>query len=94
MNGGGPKVGDALAGELWELKEERIRKASVYGKLPGWDLRSVSCYLVFSSFNNHIFYMIIFCWGLGVIFESLNFGYLVCQFDLLNNMDLLLSVVC
>ncbi|CAA2970128.1 phosphatidylinositol 4-kinase beta 1-like [Olea europaea subsp. europaea] len=41
VNGGGPKVGDALAGELWELKEERIRKASVYGKLPGWDLRSV-----------------------------------------------------
>ncbi|KAL2521299.1 Phosphatidylinositol 4-kinase beta 1 [Forsythia ovata] len=40
-NGGVPKVGDALAGELWELKEERIRKASVYGKLPGWDLRSV-----------------------------------------------------
>ncbi|PIM97853.1 1-phosphatidylinositol 4-kinase [Handroanthus impetiginosus] len=40
-NGGVPKVGDALAGELWELKKERIRKASVYGKLPGWDLRSV-----------------------------------------------------
>ncbi|GFP93219.1 phosphatidylinositol 4-kinase beta 1 [Phtheirospermum japonicum] len=40
-NGGGvPKVGDALAGELWEVKKERIRKASVYGKLPGWDLRS------------------------------------------------------
>ncbi|KAI3462380.1 hypothetical protein Pfo_019043 [Paulownia fortunei] len=39
-NGGVPKVGDALAGELWEVKKERIRKASVYGKLPGWDLRS------------------------------------------------------
>ncbi|KAL3654715.1 Phosphatidylinositol 4-kinase beta 1 [Castilleja foliolosa] len=40
-NGGGvPKVGDALAGELWEVKKERIRKASVYGKLPDWDLRS------------------------------------------------------
>ncbi|KAL3844739.1 hypothetical protein ACJIZ3_002142 [Penstemon smallii] len=39
-NGGVPKVGDALAGELWEVKKERIRKASVYGKLPGWDLQS------------------------------------------------------
>ncbi|KZV54474.1 phosphatidylinositol 4-kinase beta 1-like [Dorcoceras hygrometricum] len=39
-NGGVPKVGDALAGELWEVKKERIRKASAYGKLPGWDLRS------------------------------------------------------
>ncbi|GER29308.1 phosphatidylinositol 4-kinase [Striga asiatica] len=39
-NGGVPKVGDALAGELWAVKKERIRKASVYGKLPGWDLRS------------------------------------------------------
>ncbi|XP_073058066.1 LOW QUALITY PROTEIN: phosphatidylinositol 4-kinase beta 1-like [Primulina eburnea] len=39
-NGGVPKVGDALAGELWEVKKERIRKASVYGKLSGWDLRS------------------------------------------------------
>ena len=37
-----PKSGDALSGELWEVKKERIRKASVYGKLPGWDLRSVS----------------------------------------------------
>jgi len=33
---------DALSGELWEVKKERIRKASVFGKLPGWDLRSVS----------------------------------------------------
>ncbi|XWS33160.1 hypothetical protein CRYUN_Cryun22dG0055300 [Craigia yunnanensis] len=40
-NGGMPKAGDALSGELWEVKKERIRKASVYGKLPGWDLRSV-----------------------------------------------------
>ncbi|XP_075482389.1 phosphatidylinositol 4-kinase beta 1-like [Primulina tabacum] len=39
-NGDVPKVGDALAGELWEVKKERIRKASVYGKLSGWDLRS------------------------------------------------------
>ncbi|KAI3451528.1 hypothetical protein Pfo_008193 [Paulownia fortunei] len=39
-NGGVPKVGDALAGELWEVKKERIRKASLYGKLTGWDLRS------------------------------------------------------
>ncbi|KAL0449813.1 UNVERIFIED_CONTAM: Phosphatidylinositol 4-kinase beta 1 [Sesamum latifolium] len=40
-DGGVPKVSDALAGELWEVKKERIRKASLYGKLPGWDLRSV-----------------------------------------------------
>ncbi|CAL5364814.1 unnamed protein product [Camellia sinensis] len=40
-NGGVPKAGDALSGELWEVKKERIRKASVHGKLPGWDLRSV-----------------------------------------------------
>ncbi|PKA54543.1 Phosphatidylinositol 4-kinase beta 1 [Apostasia shenzhenica] len=32
---------DALSGELWEVKKERIRKLSPYGKLPGWDLRSV-----------------------------------------------------
>lgn len=36
------KEGDALSGELWEGKRERIRKVSIYGKLPGWDLRSVS----------------------------------------------------
>lgn len=36
------KEGDALSGELWEGKRDRIRKASIYGKLPGWDLRSVS----------------------------------------------------
>ncbi|XVE86545.1 hypothetical protein DITRI_Ditri18aG0041700 [Diplodiscus trichospermus] len=40
-NGGMPKAGDALSGELWEVKKERIRKASIYGKLPGWDLCSV-----------------------------------------------------
>ncbi|KAL5820798.1 hypothetical protein ACOSQ3_022680 [Xanthoceras sorbifolium] len=40
-NGGTPKASDALSGELWEVKKERIQKASVYGKLPGWDLRSV-----------------------------------------------------
>nr|GMD56537.1 phosphatidylinositol 4-kinase beta 1-like isoform X1 [Ipomoea batatas] len=40
-NGGLPNACDALSGELWEVKKERIRKASVYGKLPGWDLRSV-----------------------------------------------------
>ncbi|KAH7520837.1 hypothetical protein FEM48_Zijuj08G0188300 [Ziziphus jujuba var. spinosa] len=40
-NGGTPKASDALSGELWEVKKERIRKASVYGKVPGWDLRSV-----------------------------------------------------
>lgn len=41
-NGGPPKPTDALSGELWEVKKERIRKASVHGILPGWDLRSVS----------------------------------------------------
>ncbi|KAJ9177806.1 hypothetical protein P3X46_012978 [Hevea brasiliensis] len=41
VNGGIPKASDALSGELWEAKKERIRKASVYGKVPGWDLRSV-----------------------------------------------------
>lgn len=40
VNGATPKASDALSGELWEVKKERIRKASVYGKLPGWDLRS------------------------------------------------------
>ncbi|KAA8546999.1 hypothetical protein F0562_003428 [Nyssa sinensis] len=40
-NGGILKASDALSGELWEVKKERIRKASVYGKLPGWDLRSI-----------------------------------------------------
>ncbi|XAR73178.1 1-phosphatidylinositol 4-kinase [Bertholletia excelsa] len=41
-HGGTPKPSDALSGELWEVKKERIRKASVHGKLTGWDLRSVS----------------------------------------------------
>ncbi|KAE9608694.1 putative 1-phosphatidylinositol 4-kinase [Lupinus albus] len=36
-----PKASDALSGELWEAKKERIRKASIHGNLPGWDLRSV-----------------------------------------------------
>lgn len=40
-NGGAPKPNDALSGELWEVKKERIRKLSSYGKVPGWDLRSV-----------------------------------------------------
>ncbi|KAM1189697.1 hypothetical protein ACFX2J_025344 [Malus domestica] len=40
-NGGIPKASNALSGELWEVKKERIRKASVHGKLPGWDLCSV-----------------------------------------------------
>ncbi|XP_051140812.1 phosphatidylinositol 4-kinase beta 1-like isoform X2 [Andrographis paniculata] len=39
-NGGLPKFSEALSGELWELKKDRIRKSSLYGKLPGWDLRS------------------------------------------------------
>lgn len=39
---GVPKPTDALSGEFWELKKERIRSSSAYGKLPGWDLRSVS----------------------------------------------------
>lgn len=42
VNGGSPKAGDALSGELWEVKRERIRRASDYGNIPGWDLRSVS----------------------------------------------------
>lgn len=42
MNGHTPKPTDALSGELWELKKERIRRSSAHGKLPGWDLRSVS----------------------------------------------------
>nr|CAD1842083.1 unnamed protein product [Ananas comosus var. bracteatus] len=40
-NGHTPKPTDALSGELWELKKERIRRSSAHGKLPGWDLRSV-----------------------------------------------------
>ncbi|CAH1433402.1 unnamed protein product [Lactuca virosa] len=41
VDGATPKAGDALSGELWEIKKDRIREASVYGKLPGWDLCSV-----------------------------------------------------
>lgn len=41
VNGGSPKASDALSGEIWEVKKERIRRASVYGNLPGWDLCSV-----------------------------------------------------
>ena len=37
----GGKATDALAGELWEVKKERIKQASKFGGLPGWDLRSV-----------------------------------------------------
>lgn len=40
-DGGVPKATDALSGELWEAKKERIRNVSVFGKLPGWELRSV-----------------------------------------------------
>ncbi|BFG25461.1 hypothetical protein CerSpe_117350 [Prunus speciosa] len=40
-NGSTPGASNALSGELWEVKKERIREASVHGKLPGWDLRSV-----------------------------------------------------
>ncbi|KAK6922825.1 Phosphatidylinositol 3-/4-kinase, catalytic domain [Dillenia turbinata] len=40
-NNGAPKASDALSGELWEVKKERIRKASVYGNLPDWDLCSI-----------------------------------------------------
>ncbi|KAG8091011.1 hypothetical protein GUJ93_ZPchr0011g28559 [Zizania palustris] len=40
-DGGDPKPTDALAGELWTAKRERIRQSSFHGKLPGWDLRSV-----------------------------------------------------
>ncbi|KAK4785121.1 hypothetical protein SAY86_001810 [Trapa natans] len=39
--GGPPKASDALAGELWEVKKNRIRKSSEFGKLSSWDLRSV-----------------------------------------------------
>lgn len=46
-NGGNPKPTDALSGELWEVKKERIRRSSVFGKSPGWDLRSVSKMLAY-----------------------------------------------
>ncbi|KAG6476772.1 hypothetical protein ZIOFF_066020 [Zingiber officinale] len=41
VNGGTPKPSDALSGELWEVKKERIRRSSAFGMLPGWDLRSI-----------------------------------------------------
>ncbi|KAL4572706.1 hypothetical protein LXL04_019488 [Taraxacum kok-saghyz] len=41
VDGETPKASDALSGELWQIKKDRIRQASVYGKLPGWDLCSV-----------------------------------------------------
>ncbi|KAK4585538.1 hypothetical protein RGQ29_022976 [Quercus rubra] len=41
FNGSSLKASDALSGELWEVKKERIRRASVHGNSPGWDLRSV-----------------------------------------------------
>ncbi|KAG7027147.1 Phosphatidylinositol 4-kinase beta 1 [Cucurbita argyrosperma subsp. argyrosperma] len=40
-NGSIPEASDALSGELWSVKKERIHKASKFGKLSGWDLRSV-----------------------------------------------------
>ncbi|XP_061346829.1 phosphatidylinositol 4-kinase beta 1-like isoform X2 [Gastrolobium bilobum] len=40
-NGITPKASDALSGELWEAKKDRVRKASINGNLPGWDFRSV-----------------------------------------------------
>ncbi|XP_028553734.1 phosphatidylinositol 4-kinase beta 1-like [Dendrobium catenatum] len=48
---GVPKPSDALSGELWEVKKERIRKLSPYGKVSGWDLRSVSCFLEISRYG-------------------------------------------
>ncbi|XP_042392953.1 phosphatidylinositol 4-kinase beta 1-like [Zingiber officinale] len=41
MDGVIRKPGDALSGELWEKKKEQIRRSSAFGKLPGWDLRSI-----------------------------------------------------
>lgn len=41
LHGGAAKASDALSGELWEVKKERIRNASIHGKVLGWDLRSV-----------------------------------------------------
>ncbi|KAG1369976.1 phosphatidylinositol 4-kinase beta 1 [Cocos nucifera] len=40
-NGCIPKPTDALSGELWEVKKERIRRSSMHGKSPGWDLCSM-----------------------------------------------------
>jgi hypothetical protein len=41
-----------LSGELWEVKKERIKKASVHGNLPGWDLRSVSIFIDQKNMNS------------------------------------------
>jgi hypothetical protein len=35
------KATDALAGELWENKKERIRQASKWSSNPDWELRSM-----------------------------------------------------
>lgn len=36
------KATDALAGELWENKRERIQRSSKWSSNTNWDLRSVS----------------------------------------------------
>lgn len=59
MNGGVPNASDALSGELWEVKKDRIRKASVYGKLPGWDLRSVSSAFLYLPSSNPTFIVLV-----------------------------------
>ncbi|XP_078432574.1 phosphatidylinositol 4-kinase beta 1-like [Wolffia australiana] len=41
LNSGTFKAVDALSGELWEVKKQRIRNSSTFGKSPGWDLRSM-----------------------------------------------------
>lgn len=55
-NGGMLKEGDALSGELWEEKRDRIRRASIYGKLPGWDLRSVSATKSYTGYLLYCFF--------------------------------------
>lgn len=52
------KTTDALAGELWEDKKERIKKASKWSSNPDWDLRSVSGNMSDSRF--------LLCWILKV----------------------------
>lgn len=52
------KTTDALAGELWEDKKERIKKASKWSSNPDWDLRSVSDNMSDSRF--------LLCWILKV----------------------------
>ncbi|OEL14392.1 Phosphatidylinositol 4-kinase beta 1 [Dichanthelium oligosanthes] len=51
-DGGDPKPTDALAGELWAVKKERIRRSSIHGKSPSWDLRSASIHSIKSRFPN------------------------------------------